>query len=62
MKTKKIALIGVICVITLVALGIVLYLIKNASGLTINEKNWLDQARQSGQVININVIITLKYR
>ena len=56
MKTKKIALIGVICVIALVALGVVLYLVKNASGLTINEKNWLDEARQSGQVININVI------
>ena len=56
MKTKKIALIGVICVLALVALGVILYIVKNANGLTINEKNWLDEARQSNQVININVI------
>ena len=56
MKTKKYALIGVIAVILLVALAIVLFLIKNANNLTINEKNWLDQMRTSGQVINVNVI------
>ncbi len=56
MKTKKYALIGVIIVFALIGLSIVMYFVKNSSGLTINEKNWLDQTRISGQVINVNVI------
>lgn len=56
MKTKKWALIGVALVIALVILGIILYFLKNTSGLTVNEKKWLDQSRSSGQVINVNVL------
>lgn len=54
-KYKKYIIIGVIIFIFILALGIGIYFYFNSNKLTIGEKKWLDEARSTSKVINVNV-------
>ena len=56
MKNKKYIIIGVIVVLLLAGVGFLVYYYKNTNDLTIGEKNFLDDAKNTSKVININVL------